>query len=212
MSKQIEYFYSAHSAFAYLGSKQLMAICTEHRCQLIHRPMELSPVVEAVGSPPFAKRTQAHVDYFFGREIERWAEWRDVPIINHRPTHHDNPLALAHGMLIAAVETGADIDALAHALLEAHWRDDIDLAKPEHLAAAAEAAGVAPAPLLDAALSDPIQAIHAANTREAIERELFGSPTYLVDGDPFYGQDRLELVERALSTPFRHTAFHNPAV
>ena len=51
-------------------------------------------------------------------------------------------------------------------------------------------------------MSAEIQAVHKANTDEAIKRHIFGSPTYYVDGDMFYGQDRLELVERALATPF----------
>ena len=81
----VEYVYSAHSAFAYLGSAEIQRICAVNDAVLIHKPVLLSPVVEAQRSPAFRKRTQEHVDYFFGREIERWAEFRSVPIINHRP-------------------------------------------------------------------------------------------------------------------------------
>ncbi|MCY6382589.1 2-hydroxychromene-2-carboxylate isomerase [Hoeflea prorocentri] len=208
--KIIEYFYSAHSAFAYIGSKRLLEICSEHGCRLEHRPIGLSPVVRAAGGKPFAGRTQRHVDYYFGREVERWAQFRGVPIINFRPTFHDNPLDLPNGMLIAAIDQGADVDTLSHAILEAHWQDDADLADPEALAKAASAAGIDPAPLLDAALTEPIQAMHQANTDEAIARGLFGSPTYFVDGDMFYGQDHLELMERALKKPFAPASFKNP--
>ena len=58
------YYYSAHSAFAYLGSARLMELCEVHGLTLVHRPIPLSPVVEAQGSLPFRARTQAHVDYF----------------------------------------------------------------------------------------------------------------------------------------------------
>lgn len=208
----IEYFYSAHSAFAYIGSAKLLEICSEFDCSLIHRPIRLRPVVEAARGPSFADRTQAHVDYFFGREIERWAEHRQVPIIDHRPTFHDNSLDLANGMLIAAAERGADVDALSHAVLRAHWRDDVDLAERGAMAETAEAAGFDPEPLLEAAMSDAVQAIHEHNTQEAIARSVFGSPTYFVAGDMFYGQDHLELVERALAIPFAKPAFTNPDV
>ncbi|MEM7544225.1 MAG: 2-hydroxychromene-2-carboxylate isomerase [Pseudomonadota bacterium] len=208
--KEIEYFYSAHSAYAYIGSRRLLEICAATGARLVHRPITLSPVVEAAGAYPFAGRTKRHVDYYFGREIERWSEYRDVPVINFRPTHHDNPLDLPNGVLIAAIVQGADVDALAHGLLEAHWRDDIDLADPAALSVAARGAGVDPDPLLDAALSEQVQAIHRANTEEAIARSVFGSPTYFVDGDMFYGQDHLELVERALKQPFAAPGFINP--
>ncbi len=65
-----------------------------------------------------------------------------------------------------------------------------------------ETSGVDPEPLLEAALSLEVQAVYASNTEEAIERSVFGSPTYFVDGDMFYGQDHLEMVERALERPF----------
>ncbi len=199
----IEYFYSAHSAFAYIGAKKVMQICQANGLNLRHRPIALSPVIEAAGGLSFAARTQAHVDYFFGREITRWAELRDLPVIDYRPTHHDNPLDLPNGMLIAAIEQGADVDALSFAILQAHWRDDADIADAQTLHHIGKSAGLDPNPLLDAALSADIQAIHQANTDEAIRRNIFGSPTYFVDGDMFYGQDRLELVERALHTPFK---------
>ncbi|MEH6359620.1 MAG: 2-hydroxychromene-2-carboxylate isomerase [Amylibacter sp.] len=198
----IEYFYSAHSAFAYIGAKKAMEICKANGCVLQHRPIALNPVIKAVGGLPFAGRTQAHVDYFFGREIARWAEMRDVSIIATRPTYHDNPLDLPNGMLIAAIEQGADVDTLSHAILQAHWRDDADIADASSLHRIGKSAGLDPNPLLDAALSPAIQNIHRANTDEAIKRNVFGSPTYFVDDDMFYGQDRLELVERALHKPF----------
>lgn len=206
----IEYFYSAHSAYAYIGARRLMQICAATGATLIHRPITLSPVVEAAGGLPFRGRTKPHVDYYFGREIERWAEWRDVEIIDFRPTYHDNPLDLSNGMLIAADQQGADIDTLSEAILRAHWRDDADLANLETLAQVARDAKVDPDPLLDAALSPGIQTLHQTYTQEAIARNVFGSPTYFVAGDMFYGQDRLEFVERALTEPFRPYRFQNP--
>ena len=143
--------------------------------------------------------------YFFGREEERWAEYRNAPILSHRPTHHDNDTTLANCMLIAGLERGIDIGPLAHNILQAHWRDDADFASPETLAALAAQAGIDAAPLLDAALTSENRALYAKNTGEAIARSVFGSPTYFVDGDMFYGQDRLEMVERALRQPFSGT-------
>ena len=58
---------------------------------------------------------------------------------------------------------------------------------------------------LAAALDPEIQAIYAANNEEAIRRSVFGSPTFFIDGDMFYGQDQLDLVERALEKPFAGT-------
>ncbi len=105
-------------------------------------------------------------------------------------------------MLIAGQVRGVEIGQLAHGMLEAHWRDDADLADRDTLARIGDQLGLEPAPLLEAALSADVQATYAQNTVEAIERSVFGAPTYFVDGDMFFGQDRLELVERALQRPF----------
>lgn len=209
--KRITYYYSAHSAYAYLGAARLMQICASAGVGLLHKPIDLSPVVTAVGGRPFRDRTQAHVDYFFGREIERWAEWRRVPVIRFRPTYHDNPLNLPNGMLIAAQAQDMDVDALSFAILRAHWRDDADIADATTLGRIPTELDL-PQTLLADALSEKTQTVHAENTAEAIARSVFGSPTYMLGDEMFYGQDRLEMLERALSTSFAESEWRNPPV
>jgi len=198
-TREIEYFYSAHSAYAYLGAWELARIADQTGARIIHRPFDFHPVINAAGGQPFKKRSAAHVDYFFGRELIRWAEWRGLPIVDFRPTYHDNPLHLPNSAIIAA---GEHADAFSRAVLQAHWRDDADIADAAVLHALAEGLGMDAEALLTAARSGAIEAQHQANTKEAIDRGLFGSPTYFVDGDMFYGQDRLMMVERALDTAF----------
>ena len=201
---EIEYFYAAHSAFAYIGSARLMDIASDANATIVHKPMDLRRAIAACTAEPGVKawRTPGRQAYFFGREIERWGEVRGAALMDGRPTHHDNPITLPNCVLIAALEAGHNIDALAHAMLQAHWRDDADLADADTLAHLAENAGFAPGPLLAAADTPEVLAIYEDNTIEAIDRSVFGSPTYFVDGDMFYGQDHLELVERALKKPF----------
>jgi 2-hydroxychromene-2-carboxylate isomerase len=199
---EIEYFYSVQSAFAYLGSTRFMTIAKAARRRIAPRPIDLRRVVAEAGSVPFGKRSKAHAAYFFGREIERWSEARGAPTVPGIPTHHAKDPALANGMLIAGLGSGIDIDRLAHAMLEAHWRDDADLADRPTLAAIGRAVGIDPEPLLDRAFSPEARQVYQANTDEAIRRSVFGSPTYVVDGDMFYGQDRLEMVARALDRPY----------
>lgn len=208
----IECIFSAHSGFAYIGWAALMEICARTGATLVHRPILLGPVVAAQGGKPFSSRSQAHVDYFFGREMERWAEVRGVPIIRQRPTHHDADYRLASGMILSLGETGGAVEAMTHRLLEAHWRDDADLSDARTLGVIAEELGHDREALLTEAGSSAVQEKLEANTARAIERHVFGSPTYIVDGDPFYGQDRLELVERAIRRPFAPSTWINPRV
>lgn len=191
----IEYFYSAHSGFAYIGHMELLEVAKRTGRTLLHRPMHLGPVIQAVGGKTFHERTPEHISYFFGREVERWAAFRSVPIIDYRPTWHDEDMTLASCLLIAAQDLGLDPDRLAHLILQAHWRDDADIADEALLVSLATQSGADAGALLEHARSASVKAAYDRNTAEAIERSVFGSPTYFVDGDMYYGQDHLEIME-----------------
>ena len=202
----IEYFYATHSVYAYLGASTFskMTSCSNHR--IIHKPYNLPEAIIGVGSTNIGDRTEAHLNYFFRREIERWSEYREVPIKTFLPKHHFNSLLPSSAMIIAGIRLGLEIDTLAHAMMKFHWLYDADLADNETLKTIANSVDIDPIPLLGLSETEDIVKAFTANTTEAIDRSIFGSPTYIVDGDMFYGQDRLELVERALTKPFQYDA------
>lgn len=198
----IEYFYSAHSAYAWLGSAKFMEIAKQARRRIVHKPVALHELMVALGSIAFVDRPRIVRDYLFNRELERWAEYRGIRTLGRRPANHHHSPHLANRMLIAAVQQGHDIDQLAHRMLTAHWGEEADLADPATLKQLAREVDLDGEAALEAADTKAVRDAYAANTREAIERGVLGSPTYVVDGDLFYGQDRLDFVERALKQPF----------
>ena len=208
----IEYFYSAHSAYAYLGAWELDRIAREAGAEVRHRPFDFLPVMAAAGGKRFKDRTTAHVDYFFGREIERWAEWRGVSVVSFRPTFHDADYTLASGMILALGDRGPDVDAMAHAILQAHWKDDADLSDEKTLLAIAAGLGHDALALRAKALTQTVAERYATNARDAINAGVLGSPTYVLGDEMFYGQDRLEMLERAIARPFSPTTWVNPPV
>ena len=195
----IEYFYAGYSAFAYLGHAELRRIANTAGRKINHRPFDLRRLMTTTGAPVFSERSKAHKDYFFGQEIERWAAFRNIPVMQGTPTYHAHDITLSNCMLIAGLVQGVNIDGLAQEMLHAHWVDDFDLNNPEALRKIGRNAGIDPDPLLAAASSDEVQTIYTENTEEAIKRCIFGSPTYFVDGDMYYGQDHLELIAHALN-------------
>jgi 2-hydroxychromene-2-carboxylate isomerase len=108
-------------------------------------------------------------------------------------------------MIIAAMAAGHNVDQLADRILVAHWAEDADHDDADTLISLAQAVGLDGADLLAAAEDPAIAGQYQAFTDEAIERVVFGSPTYVVDGDMFYGQDHLEMLEQALQKPFAKT-------
>jgi len=200
---EIEYFYSPHSAFAYLGATELQAIIVRTGARVLHRPFNLDRVVTAISGTYFGSQSEKHRSYFFNRELERWGEHRKLPIVDFRPTFHDNDMTLPACLLIAAQEHDYNVDQISLAMMQAHWRDDADITDQSFLERMIDNLGLDGASLLAKATDPHCHDLYERNTTEAIGRSVFGSPTYFVKGDMFYGQDRLEMVERALNQPYK---------
>lgn len=199
--KTIDYFYSTRSIYAHFGAQRIVDLAHRFGRRLMHRPVDLSRVVPAAGSMPFDKRSTAHKAYQFGREIERWSEYLGIPALVD-PVHHFGDRKLSAGVILAAQAAGVDVDRLHIDMLAALWRDDRDLSSAEVLASLLSGIGADAKAILDAAHSADVQAALDRCTELAIAKGVPGSPTYIVDGELFYGQDRLMMVERALERPF----------
>lgn len=197
MAKKIDYYYSLISPWTYLGGPRLREIATRHRATIAHKPVKLAEVFPATGGLPLAKRAPARQAYRL-MELARWREHLGMPL-NLRPKHFPVPERPAAGMVIAARAAGLDCGLLSEALLRAVWAEERDIADRATLAAIAEACAMDGAALLAEAEKDPAAAEYQANTEEAIARGVFGAPTYAVGDELFWGQDRLDFVERALA-------------
>ncbi len=201
--KTIDYYYSTRSNFTYLGAARLNAMAKAHGRRIVHRPILLSVTMPAIGGMAFGERPTMLRNYSM-RDALRWADHLGVPLLRE-PVHHMGPVELPSGIVIAGQRAAArgepgGVDALSLAVLQALWRDDRDIADRTVVAELCETAGFADAEaLMDEALSAGVQAELQRNCQEAIVRGVIGAPTYFVDDEPFYGQDRLEFVERALA-------------
>ena len=201
--KTIDYYYSTRSNFTYLGAARLNAMAKAHGRRIVHRPILLSVTMPAIGGMAFGERPTMLRNYSM-RDALRWADHLGVPLLRE-PVHHMGPVELPSGIVIAGQRAAArgepgDVDALSLAVLQALWRDDRDIADRTVVAELCGSAGFADAEaLMDEAMSAGVQAELQRNCQEAIVRGVIGAPTYFVDDEPFYGQDRLEFVERALA-------------
>lgn len=201
--KTIDYYYSTRSNFTYLGAARLNAMAKAHGRRILHRPILLSVTMPAIGGMPFGERPVMLRNYSM-RDALRWADHLGVALLRE-PIHHAGPVELPSGIVIAGQRAAArgesgDVDDLSLRVLEALWRHDRDIADPAVVAELCRQAGFAnPDALVEEALTDGVQAELKRNCQEAIIRGVIGAPTYFVDDEPFYGQDRLDFVERALA-------------
>lgn len=196
MGGVIDYYFAPISGYAYLGHKPLMRLAAETGATINFLPVVIGKVFAASGTtPPFAQ-SDVRKSYRMADQA-RWAAYYGLPI-SKLPKHWPTDPVPACKAIIAAGFIKADQDAASFACLKAVWVEDRDIANPDHLADILSRAGLPATEILDATRNPDIAAEVEAITAKAIEAEVFGSPTYVVAGERFWGQDRISFVAAAL--------------
>lgn len=203
-SKTLTYHFTLQSPWSYLGHAEAMRLARGHDLEVRWKPMNLAEIFPESGGLPLAKRhpkRQAYRDI----ELQRWRENRGLPL-NLRPAFWPFASTLPDRCVVALAHTGADPDRFVASAFAAVWVEEADLTDEAVLSRLLEASGHEPGSVIATARSNDSGATYAANAREALDAGVFGAPTYILDGEPFWGQDRLMLLEAALTTgraPYR---------
>lgn len=197
VAMKIEYFLSIASPWTYLGSQRFADLVRRHGYDPVVRPMELGEVFAASGGTLFHQRSPQRQRY---RQIElaRWSRWLGVPIVLE-PRFYPVDREPASRLLIAARERGGNALALSDAILRAMWAEDRNIADWSVLADIATRLGHDAEALIALAQDERTKTLYRDDTQAAIRCGVFGAPAYVLDGEIFWGQDRLDFVERALA-------------
>jgi 2-hydroxychromene-2-carboxylate isomerase len=197
MPRIIDYYFSLVSPWAYLGHAPFMEIVERHGVEVNYKPVFLGRVFAETGGLPLSQRHPVRQRYRLV-EMQRWREKRGVPL-NIQPKHWPFDVNLADRFVIAITLSGKNADAFLRLAYTAVWAEERNLADPLVLAELAEQAGLDSTSLMDIATGTSTEAIYALNLENAVAGDVFGSPTYVLDGEVFWGQDRLDLLNDALT-------------
>ncbi|GAC1430413.1 MAG: 2-hydroxychromene-2-carboxylate isomerase [Burkholderiaceae bacterium] len=199
MSKTCEYYFAPQSPFAYLGHTRFVAIARKHNAQVELRPFDLGKILSMTGGLPLAKRAPQRQAYRMV-ELARWHTYLGVPM-NLQPKFFPVSGEVAARLIIAA-KTAHGTDAalaLTGAIMSAVWADERNIVDHETLGSIASAQDLDGAALLKSADMPSIHLEYDRNTDAAVAAGVYGAPWYVVDGEGFFGQDRLDFVERTLA-------------
>lgn len=198
MGRKIDYYFSLVSPWAYLGHAAFMDLARAHDLDVNFKPVFLGEVFAQTGGQPLGKRHPARQRYRL-IEMQRWREKRGLPL-NLQPKFWPFDVALADRSIIGIIAGHQSPDAFIRAAFSAVWHEEKDLANEAVLAALLAATGHDAGHILDLARSGTTEAIYALNLENAVAADVFGSPSYVLDGEVFWGQDRLELLADALQS------------
>ncbi len=194
MKKTVYYFHSLSSPWAYLGWPRFKAIIDKHDLDVIVRPTR---VQTHNGGILLLTRPQARRDYH-EVELNRWRKRLNMPLVL-RPKHYPTQNEFSARMVIAADKLGLDALALSHALLHALWSEELDVRDAAVRVATADKLGMDGKKLLAMQDTPEIMAAWKASEQEAVQRGIFGTPTWIYNDTLFWGQDRLDFLDEALS-------------
>jgi len=197
MNKTVDYYFSLVSPWTYLGDAKFRDIAARQGARIVYKPMKLGKVFPSTGGLPLAKRAPQRQDYRLV-ELARWSKLLGQPL-NLHPKFFPCDESRAAGFVLAAIKNGDDPGLLVNAILSAVWVGEGNIADEQTLIDLANKTGLDGGKLLALADDPDIPAEWDRLSDEAIERGVFGSPFYMVDDEPFWGQDRLDMVEKALS-------------
>ena len=197
MPKIVDYFFTPVSPWTYLGGARLEAIVRKHGAELRYKPCDYGKVFPVSGGLPVGQRPKQRQAYRL-MELERWRDHLGIKL-NIHPKHFPVPSDFAARTIVAAKQGGADPGKLANALLRAVWAEERDVSDRATVAAICDENDLDGTALTDAANGAAARAEFDANTAEAIERQVFGAPTYIYRDKLYWGQDRLDFLDRALA-------------
>jgi 2-hydroxychromene-2-carboxylate isomerase len=199
MSKTIQYYFAPHSPFAYMGHERFAAIARRHGAAIEVRPINLGTVFPLSGGLPLSKRAPQRQAYRLV-ELKRWSAFLGMAM-NIEPRFFPVNGDAAARLIIAVLQSAGTSAAMAISgrIARGVWVDQLDIAARDTLHALASAEGLPADALLAAAEASEAHAMYEQFTQEAIDRQVFGAPTYVYRDELYWGQDRLEFLDRALA-------------
>jgi 2-hydroxychromene-2-carboxylate isomerase len=198
MPRQIDYYFSLTSPWAYIGHALFRQVVSDYNCTVNHKPVMLGELFSETGGLPLVKRHPVRQRYRM-LELQRWREKRGLNF-HLRPAHVPYNGRLADGVVIAAIEAGHDPDPFLRRAFAGVFEDQLNLADALVLTRLADESGLPGAQLIARSGSDEVSAAYEQNRQDALAADVFGSPVYVLDGEVFWGQDRIELLADALKS------------
>ena len=196
MSKIVEFYFDLGSPATYLAYTQLPKICAQTDSQLIYVPFLLGGVFKATGNASPAT-IPAKGRYMF-IDLDRYAKRYGVPLTIN-PHFPINTLVLMRAVTGVQLRQPERFAAFIDCLFKALWIDGRNLNDPATVGAVLSENGFDPQEILALSAEEEVKNALKDTTEKAVQRGVFGAPSMFVDGQLFFGQDRLDFVVEALS-------------
>ena len=199
MALHIDYYASLNSPWTHFGAQRIEDYAAKYGASLRIWPVDFGTIFPASGGFPLPKRSPQRRAYRM-MELKRWREALGIPV-NLEPKYFPSDETLSSSCVIALRETAGDNIAIrvAHRVLKAVWEEELNPADPEVLGRLIRTCDLDPKAVLALAADPKWAERRKADTQAALDRGVFGAPSYVINDEIFWGQDRLDFVEKRLA-------------
>jgi len=199
MGLHIDYYVSLNSPWTHMGSARIEALATANDATMRVYPVDFGTVFAGSGGLPLPRRSPQRQAYRL-MELRRWRDLLNIPI-NVQPKHFPADESRTAPSVIAVRETIGDQAAikLAHRILKAVWQNELNPSDPAVLAVLIKDVGLDPEAVMKLGADPRWTEMRDRETEAALDRGVFGAPSYVIGDEIFWGQDRLEFVQRRLA-------------
>lgn len=198
MARQVDYYFATYSPWSFLGQKLFNDIAVKHKLKVVYKPTPLGDLFSETGGLPLAKRHPARQAYRW-MDLQRWREKRGVAL-NLKPKYWPFQSTLADRCIIALNQIHHDPNTFTMLAFKAVWEKDLNLADEIMVSTLLTASGLNAADIIARANSTETEATYQQNRLDAMAAGVFGAPSYVIEGEVFWGQDRLELLDDMLTS------------
>ncbi len=198
MTRTITYYFTSSSPWTHIGHEPFLEVVARHALKVEYRPMPVPEVFARTGGLPLGQRPKQRQRYRL-LELQRWRDRRGMTF-NIQPRFFPVDPGLADRSVIALIARDRDPGAYLRRIFETVWEEEGDISDAGTLAALLDEAGHPAQAVLDEARGNAVEALYKLNADSAVAADVFGAPSYVLDGEVFWGQDRVELLDDALSS------------
>ena len=196
MAITVDYYLTPSSPWTYLGSRIFTGMAGQVGARVNIFPVNFGEIFPVSGGLPLPKRAPQRQAYRL-MELARWKRRRGVAM-SIQPDNFPATTQLSALAIIAARDAGLDALELSNRLLATLWEDDRNIDDHAVVAGVCASCGFDADAIMQAAADPKTAATFESDTKMAIERGVFGAPTYVIGDELFWGQDRLDFVAEAL--------------
>jgi 2-hydroxychromene-2-carboxylate isomerase len=199
MGLHIDYYVSLNSPWTHMGGARIEALAVANDATMRVYPVDFGTVFAGSGGLPLPRRSPQRQAYRL-MELRRWRDDLNIPI-NLQPKHFPADESLTAPCVIAVRESIGDQPAikLAHRILKAVWQNELNPGDPSVLAVLVKDVGLEPDAVMKLGTDPKWNEMRNRDTQAALDRGVFGAPSYVIGDEIFWGQDRLEFVQRRLA-------------